>query len=199
MWTITLGRPRGTGRQPTSMPERTGHRWRSSRTSKGTDTSSECCPKIGLEPIRQHSLTGSTRPRNLPVLLRVRPVRHKWWRLALQPPALVSCRQAGNKDTHRKVVHTLSTTTRAPPHGWTRDDSSTLGCTAKTRQATAPSSNNQYLNLVLCQADGKCALRTLLVYISWTTTQRPQLGTIQDSRLHSTRTCRSTSATSGAS
>ena len=180
------------------MPESKETRCSSSRTWRGRGIRRVYCRKTGQAQTHPHRT--ATHPRKRPTLL-IRPLPRRWWLQGrpLQVPA--NSQQAGSRDTLLKVEPTLSTTILAQPRGSTPDGNSTSGCTVdKTlAETTPPSSSSPSRNLDLFQVVGKCASPTPPESTSLTTTRRLLRGMILVYRHLSTRTCHSTSVTSGES
>lgn len=198
MWITTHGRRLGSGQLPTTMLASKGLRCNNSRMWRGRGIKRVCCPKIGQAPTHRRPI--ATRPLRHQTQS-IRPPPRRWWRQVQQPQGPVSFQQAGSKDTRLKEERTSSTTTLAQPRGWTRDGSSTLGCTVDRTLAetTPPSNSSPSRSLDLFPADGKCVLPTLLESTSSTTTRRRSPGTTLVYHHRWTRTCRNTSVTSGGS
>jgi hypothetical protein len=198
MWTTTHGKQLGSDQLPTTMLANKGPRCNSNRMWRDRDIRPVCCPKIGQA--QTHRPPTATRPLKHPTQS-TRPPLRKWWRQARQPQEPVNFQQAGSKGTHLKEGRTLLTTTPARPRGSTREGNSTSGCTVDRTLAeiTPPFNNSPSRSLVLFPADGRCVSPTLPECTLLTTTRRQPHGTILAYHHPWTKTCHSTSVTSGGS
>jgi hypothetical protein len=198
MWTTTHGKQLGSDQLPTTTPANKELRCNNSRMWRDRDIRLVCCQKIGQAPTHRRMI--ATRPHRHQTRS-TRPLLLRWSRRVRRPQELVNFQQAGSKGIHLKEGRTLSTTTLAQPRGWTREGSSTSGCTVDRTLAetTPPSNNSPSRSLVLFPVDGRCVSPTLPECTLSTTTQRQPPGTILAYHHPWTRTCHSTSVTSGES
>ncbi len=107
-------------------------------------------------------------------------------------------RLGGRSVTRYKVDHTMSTITPARRPGLIlvgRPSSGSWVPTARTRRCSPRRSRSSGRSRLV----GRCVLRRRRGCTLWTTTRRRRRGTIRACRRRWTRTCRSTSATSGGS
>ena len=179
------------------MQESKEPKWSNRLRWSDRDIKHVCFQKIALVRTRRRHLIDILLPN---LHLPARQMQLKWLPLALLLPVLESCQLDGSRGILQKVEHTLSIIILELPHGSTRGDNNTSGCTVKMLVLeTAPFNNNQYHSLDPCLVGGRCGSLILHVCTLLTTIPRQRLGTIHDYLLRWTRTSRNTSVISGES